>query len=57
MAAAKKIKNTGESIKGKAKEATGKLTGDKSLETEGRAEQVKADAEQTVEKAKDTRRH
>ncbi|WP_405725379.1 CsbD family protein [Streptomyces sp. NBC_01537] len=57
MGAGKKARNTGETLKGKAKEATGKATGDRGLEAEGKAEQIKGDAKQTVEKGKDTFRH
>ena len=35
-------------IKGKAKEAAGKATGDESLETEGKADQVKSDVVDAV---------
>ena len=48
-----KAKNTGEKIKGKAKEATGSATGDKDLRDEGRAEQTEADVKQAGEKVKD----
>lgn len=40
-------------LAGKAKEAGGKLTGDKHLETEGKADQVQAKVQETVDKAKD----
>jgi uncharacterized protein YjbJ (UPF0337 family) len=40
-------------VKGKAKEAEGKLTGDKSRETEGQLEQAKGDAKDAFEHAKD----
>ncbi len=39
-----------EDVKGKAKEAVGKLTGDSSLRDEGRAQQDKAEAERDVAK-------
>ena len=35
-------------IKGKAKEATGKVTGDERLEDEGKADQVKSDVADAV---------
>jgi uncharacterized protein YjbJ (UPF0337 family) len=57
MSAEKKAKNTGRTIKGKAKEAAGKVTGDESLKRKGKAEQVKSDAKQTAEKGKDTLKH
>ena len=41
-----KAKHTGEELLGKAKEAAGKVTGNSSLEAEGKAEQLKAKAKQ-----------
>ncbi|MET9594055.1 CsbD family protein [Streptomyces sp. NPDC006516] len=40
-------------IKGKAKEAAGKLTGDRRKESEGKADQAKAKAEETLGSAGD----
>lgn len=40
-------------VKGKVKEAAGKLTGDKRTETEGEVDQVKGDAKHKVEDVKD----
>jgi uncharacterized protein YjbJ (UPF0337 family) len=54
MGASDKAKNTGEKMKGKAKEAGGRLTDNERMEAEGRAEETKADAKQTGEKLKDT---
>jgi len=48
-----KAKNTGEKLKGKAKEATGSATGDEDTRDEGRAEQSEADIKQAGEKVKD----
>jgi len=48
-----KAKNTGEKLKGKAKEATGSATGDEDTRQEGRAEQSEADIKQAGEKVKD----
>jgi uncharacterized protein YjbJ (UPF0337 family) len=53
MSAADKAKNAAEKISGQAKETTGKVTDNERLEAEGRADQVKADAKQAGEKAKD----
>lgn len=39
--------------KGKAKEFEGKVTGDKSREAEGKLDQAKGDAKDTLEHAKD----
>jgi uncharacterized protein YjbJ (UPF0337 family) len=40
-------------MKGKVKEATGKVTDNERLENEGRADQVKGKAKETVDDAKD----
>jgi len=47
--ASNKIEETG----GKAKEALGKVTGDRSTENEGRKDQSKADLKNAGEKVKD----
>ncbi|MFH7596720.1 CsbD family protein [Streptomyces racemochromogenes] len=57
MAAGKKAKNIGKDAKGKVKEATGKMVGNESLETKGRAEQAVADTKQAGQKAKDALKH
>lgn len=48
-----KIKNTAEVLKGKAKEAAGKTTGNEQMEVEGKLEQGKGDLKQAGEKVKD----
>lgn len=48
-----KLRNQGENLEGKAKEATGRATDDESLEGEGRLEQDKANLKQAGEKVKD----
>ncbi len=48
-----KARNMGENAKGKVKEGTGKVTGDRSLQAEGKADQTKADVKQAGEKIKD----
>ncbi|HEU0212925.1 MAG TPA: CsbD family protein [Jiangellaceae bacterium] len=53
MGADDKAENWAEGVKGKAKEATGKVTDDERLEAEGRVDQAKADAKQAGEKVKD----
>ncbi|MGH3902081.1 MAG: CsbD family protein [Pseudonocardiaceae bacterium] len=53
MALQDKIKNTADVLKGKAKEAAGKVTGNESLEVEGKLEQGKGDLKQVGEKIKD----
>ncbi|WP_329039035.1 CsbD family protein [Streptomyces sp. NBC_01725] len=45
--------NAADKLKGKAKEMTGKATGDKSKETEGKTDQVKAAAEKKAADMKD----
>ena len=54
MGANDKARNVGEKMKGKAKEAAGRMTDNERLEAEGRADQTKADAKQAAEKVKDT---
>ena len=53
MSALDKAKNGVEDHEGKAKEALGKVTGDKSTETEGKTDQAKADLKNSGEKVKD----
>ena len=48
-----KAANTAENLKGKAKEAGGKLTDNERLEAEGKGDQSKADLKQAGEKVKD----
>lgn len=57
MSTEKKIKHTAETAKGKVKEATGKATGNESLTAKGKAEQIKGDAAQSGQKAKDALKH
>jgi uncharacterized protein YjbJ (UPF0337 family) len=53
MSSENKAANAAEKMKGMAKEATGKVTGNERLRAEGKADQVKGDAKQALEKAKD----
>ncbi|MFJ6086141.1 CsbD family protein [Streptomyces sp. NPDC092369] len=53
MAEEEKGKAKGEQMKGKAKEAVGRVVGNERLTAEGRAEQAKGDARQAKEKVKD----
>ncbi|MCR2784971.1 MULTISPECIES: CsbD family protein [unclassified Microbacterium] len=53
MALGDDIKHEAENLKGKAKEGTGKATGDKSLETEGHVDQAKAQGKKAVDDVKD----
>jgi uncharacterized protein YjbJ (UPF0337 family) len=57
MSTEKKIKHAAETAKGKVKEATGKATGNESLVAKGKAEQIKGDATQAGQKAKDAMKH
>lgn len=49
-----KVKHTAKDAKGKAKEATGSVTGNEDLRTEGQAEQAEAHVQHAADKAKDT---
>ena len=53
MSTGDKIENSGEKLKGAAKEAAGKAVGNERLRAEGRADQAKADIKQAGEHAKD----
>ncbi|SFR36289.1 CsbD-like [Microbacterium azadirachtae] len=53
MSAADHVKNTAEKMAGKAKEATGKVTGNEKLENEGKLDQAKADLKEAGEHLKD----
>ncbi|KQX66159.1 CsbD family protein [Angustibacter sp. Root456] len=57
MGADDKLNNTGEDLKGKAKEAAGKLTDDERMEAEGKGDQSKADLKNAGEKVKDAFKH
>lgn len=48
-----KISNKAEDAKGHAKEGTGRATGDRDLEAEGKGDQASASAKGSVEKVKD----
>lgn len=52
-----KLRNTGEDLKGKAKEAAGKVTDNEQLEAEGRGDQAQSDVKQAGEKVKDAFKH
>lgn len=53
MSLGDKISNKAEDLGGKAKEATGKVTGDEQLQGEGKADQAKAGLKDAVEDVKD----
>jgi len=48
-----KAKNKAQNLIGKAKEAVGKVTGDKSTEHEGKGDQAKSNLKDAGEKVKD----
>jgi len=48
-----KAHNTADTAKGKAKDVVGRVTGDKDLENEGKADQVVGNLKQAGEKVKD----
>lgn len=48
-----KVANSAEVLKGKAKEAAGKITGNPRLEVEGKMDQGKGNLKQAGEKVKD----
>jgi uncharacterized protein YjbJ (UPF0337 family) len=53
MSAEDQAKNTAEKAAGKVKEGAGKVTGNESLEAEGRGDQAKGNLRQAGEKVKD----
>jgi uncharacterized protein YjbJ (UPF0337 family) len=57
MSGTDKLKNTVDDAGGKAKEAIGRVTGDRDTEAEGRTDQSKADLKNAGEKVKDAFKH
>jgi uncharacterized protein YjbJ (UPF0337 family) len=57
MSATDKAKNAIDDVAGKAKEAFGKATGDRSTENEGKGDQAKSDIKDAGEKVKDAFKH
>ncbi|MFE6738164.1 CsbD family protein [Streptomyces tubercidicus] len=57
MSIAKKTRNIGHIVEGKAKERTGRALGNKSLQRRGRAEQAVGKVKQAVEKGRDNFKH
>ena len=53
MSGADKAKNKAQQLKGKAKEAVGRVTGDRRIEGEGRGDQTKSNLKDAGEKVKD----
>ena len=54
MGTADKASNKAEDLKGKIKEAAGKVTGNERLEAEGQSDQAKSAVKDVGEKVKDT---
>jgi uncharacterized protein YjbJ (UPF0337 family) len=57
MSAVDKAKNAVDDVAGKAKEALGRASGDRSTENEGRKDQAKSDLKDAGEKVKDAFKH
>jgi uncharacterized protein YjbJ (UPF0337 family) len=57
MSATDKAKNKVDEVGGKAKEALGRATGDRSTENEGRGDQAKSNLKDAGEKVKDAFKH
>jgi uncharacterized protein YjbJ (UPF0337 family) len=57
MSGVDKAKNKVDEAAGKGKEALGKVTGDRSIEREGKTDQAKSDLKDAAEKVKDATRH
>jgi uncharacterized protein YjbJ (UPF0337 family) len=57
MSGKDKARNTKQDLEGKAKEASGKITGDRDTELKGKGDQAKSDVKQAGEKMKDAFRH
>ncbi len=53
MSAKNKARNTADATQGKIKEQVGKLSHDRSMQADGKAEKAKADLKQAGEKVKD----
>jgi uncharacterized protein YjbJ (UPF0337 family) len=49
--------STADDVRGKAKEAVGKATGDESLERQGKTDQAKADLKDAAQSVKDAFKH
>ncbi|EGX58093.1 hypothetical protein SZN_19525 [Streptomyces zinciresistens K42] len=57
MAKDEKAQAKKDQVKGKAKEAVGRMVGNERMTAEGKADQMKGDARQAKEKGKDTFKH
>ena len=57
MSILKKIRHQAQTTKGKAKKGTGRITGNRRLKTEGRADQVTGEVKQATDKVGDAFKH
>ncbi|MFF3245867.1 CsbD family protein [Streptomyces sp. NPDC002870] len=57
MSIAKKFAHQGEAVKGSAKKAVGRVTGNRRLQAEGRGDQLKGNIKQAGAKIKDAFKH
>ena len=57
MSGTDKARNTKQDVKGKAKEAAGKVSGDRDTELKGKTDQAQSDVKQAGEMVKDAFRH
>jgi uncharacterized protein YjbJ (UPF0337 family) len=57
MSITKKIAHKAEAVKGGAKKAAGRVTGNRRLRAEGRADQIKGNTKQAGAKLKDAVKH
>ncbi|MDH6136643.1 uncharacterized protein YjbJ (UPF0337 family) [Kitasatospora sp. MAA4] len=57
MSVTKKVAHKAEAVKGGVKKTVGRATGDRTLEAEGRADQIKGDTKQAGAKVKDAFKH
>ena len=57
MSILKKIRHKIQTVKGRTKKSTGRVTGNRRLRTEGRTDQAAGDVKQAADKAKAAFRH
>jgi len=53
----KKIRHKIQTVKGRTKKSTGRVTGNRRLRTEGRTDQAAGDVKQAADKVKDAFKH
>ena len=57
MSILKKIRHKIQTVKGRTKKSTGRVTGNRRLRTEGRTDQAAGDVKQAADKVKDAFKH